>query len=1477
MRRTLLIVGLAALAALVLVASPAAAQEDERRPHPPIKIYFDNWEECGCTTGGSGTAEDPWIVEDLTIIAARHHAFDSCGPGIEIWLSEEHAVFRNITIVDSDSVEAEGETCQRAVFMRESGNVTFRDISVENRLGLFSIGLQVLNSRNVAVHNAEILDPPESLEIGDVNQFTLTDSRFTEGDVFTGRTHVHNVTWEADAEVEMCGGTVTDVQAADLELTSLPKIRHTAIQVCKGPDAPHPLTVKDIRSESLETGNYPPFLTPRGGPGAASFENVTVTQGGFSSSSDLMIRNASVAGHFRHAGKDVIVNNEPSDDEPDVHLENVDVGGSLSFSNPRHIVTKNVTAEGGFSASNSVGGIRSWTIEQPFTALGGLPIEVVQADSTLDGGRYAWIGTFANVTIEDATVGAHGQETSIYVPRTDGNRTVEVRNVTFEGTQHTPIASRGGTLVVEDVESQPEYTLLDAEQATVRVRDVVVEGASIGLKVDRSDTIVENSILDVENEGIRESRGSIVVRDTRVDSGGVGISFGSSPGPGWDRLERSAIVAEGPAITEFSTAQVHAENCYLEGGRKPGGTFTSGAKVHFTVGAVGWTRIENCTIQHKAGINRAGEAIRLAPRGQVHPEELTVHETNIEIPSTAEHVDSGRGLGLTADLQNNWWGGPELPEMGGGFWWETDPVRFTPINEPPSVGVEETPTGWRLEVTDDRALVTDAGWILEDGERLPAEGRWPHLDTELSADRLGPGGHHVVAYATDQRGVTTHSKVALLVPDPSGDPTVVIDGPLNATQDDLHTLEARTAGSPTSIAWDVDHDGTVDATGATLEFTPSQPGTLDVAVTVEDDAGQQASDVVTLEVRNPPPEASIHLGSTPIVGETAELTAQASDNGAIANYTWDWHADGTADAQGPDPAIVPQTAGPRLVRLTVTDEDGASTTVSQLVTVISPEEPASAIFVETERPTAGHTLKLTASPTQDWLWDVGADGSIDHEGASLDWRFMTAGTHPVTLRFPNGSLALAAEVDVLEPQSLSFLWEEATVGEPTTLTAEGAGWDGYAWDLDGDGTIEANGPSATFIEQAPGIRNVTLTGYSGPHSEDVNRTVTIAAPNRTVEVGLTPARSPAPLNASLNTALDSPDPPEAWSLDEDGDGTIDAEGAGLPPAMLTLNASQPADYTGRLTVEWPTETIERSFSYTVLDPSATLPDIDLGLAPGDQLVDGETVTVTVEVDSDTPLDSYEVCGPTGCHTGPLSGTEATVRVPLQPPAGSHVVEVTVSDQDGNTALVQQPVTVEANQAPLLDVTAPAVVPAGQPTPLSVDAQDPEGRNVTIRWTQGGETYQGTPRPNLPPGTHPITVTATDPSGASASKTLALEVQDRLRLAADASPHVADPTRGIEGLEIAIQPTWAQTSAMAHGVYLVEYRPADGSVWIPVANETWSGGAQTVTVDRPFPPGEVRVTVTAQATEDPGFPVAPGGTQAIAIDRLVTGPSNGRPG
>ena len=212
---------------------------------------------------------------------------------------------------------------------------------------------------------------------------------------------------------------------------------------------------------------------------------------------------------------------------------------------------------------------------------------------------------------------------------------------------------------------------------------------------------------------------------------------------------------------------------------------------------------------------------------------------------------------------------------------------------------------------------------------------------------------------------------------------------------------ASEGSSIVKYEWDFDGDGIVDAEGAKTSFTFDQKGEYYVKLTVTDSLGQTDSDYCIVTVRNRAPEASFTYTPTEItIKDTVSFYDTSQDeDGTIVSWFWDF-GDGTnSTLQNPTHKF--SSKGSFQVTLTVTDNDGATDTITQEVIVIN--LPPEAFFEYTpSNPYTNNEAQFIDKSTDpegipivSWHWDFGDGYTSDLQNPTHV--FASEGNYNVTL------------------------------------------------------------------------------------------------------------------------------------------------------------------------------------------------------------------------------------------------------------------------------------------------------------------------------------------------------------------------------------------------------------------------------------------------------------------------------------------------
>ena len=355
------------------------------------------------------------------------------------------------------------------------------------------------------------------------------------------------------------------------------------------------------------------------------------------------------------------------------------------------------------------------------------------------------------------------------------------------------------------------------------------------------------------------------------------------------------------------------------------------------------------------------------------------------------------------------------------------------------------------------------------------------------------------------------------------------------------TASSDADGTIVAYAWDFGDGSTANADKAVHDY--SGAGTYQVSLTVTDNSGATASSTkaVSVAARNIAPTASFTTSAADLTISFDASTSKDQD-GAIASYEWEF-GDGTTGT-GVKPSHPYAQGGTYQVKLTVTDNAGATATTAQSLTVIAPPVNSlpTATFAKTS---SGLTINVDGSDSSDadgtivkYDWDFG-DGTTDAtSGASAVHTYAGAGTYSVKLTVTDnndGTGQATQSVSVIAPPPANVPPTASFAATPSGLTV----------DVDATGSSDPDG---------------TIMSYSwqfGDGTSDVGETVShsyLAAGTYTVMLTVTDDQG-ATDTASKDVAVSGPASPLVFGSDTFGRTLTNSWGQADVGGQWTMNGS----------------------------------------------------------------------------------------------------------------------------------------------------------------------------------------------------------------------------------------------------------------------------------------------------------------------------------
>ncbi|AQL42404.1 hypothetical protein BV210_06610 [Halorientalis sp. IM1011] len=387
-------------------------------------------------------------------------------------------------------------------------------------------------------------------------------------------------------------------------------------------------------------------------------------------------------------------------------------------------------------------------------------------------------------------------------------------------------------------------------------------------------------------------------------------------------------------------------------------------------------------------------------------------------------------------------------------------------------------------------------------------------------------------------------------------------------------------GSIESYEWDFGDGST--ATGQQVTHTYDDSGAYTARLTVTDNNGTSTIDSVTIVVEgNDPPMSSPTASSTtvePGQSVTFDGSGSSDPDGTIESYEWDF-GDGST-ATGQQVTHTYSEDGNYAATLSVTDDDGATSSNSVTVTVQGSDSLIASASGSPSEVMAGDTVTFDGSNSvasngtiTSYEWDFG-DGT-NATGQQVSHTYDTAGEYTATLTVTadDGDTATDTVTTTVvdnEPPTADAAVESTLVEVGESISFDGSG------STDPDGSIEsiewefgdgatATGAFTTHAYSSPGEYTVTLTVTDDDGVTDsTNVTISVDtndAPTASASVSNT---SPEPGESVTFDGSGSSDPDgsiASYEWDFDGDGSVEATGQQVDHAF-----DSEGEYTVTLTV-----------------------------------------------------------------------------------------------------------------------------------------------------------------------------------------------------------------------------------------------------------------------------------------------------------------------
>jgi PKD repeat protein len=628
-------------------------------------------------------------------------------------------------------------------------------------------------------------------------------------------------------------------------------------------------------------------------------------------------------------------------------------------------------------------------------------------------------------------------------------------------------------------------------------------------------------------------------------------------------------------------------------------------------------------------------------------------------------------------------------------------------------------------------------------------------------------------------------------------PVADASGPYNVNEGSVVNLDASGSydsdGSIVLYEWDLDNDGVYDdATGATTSKTWFDDGVYTVGLRVTDDDEGENTDTTTVTINDLGPTAAFTWSPEPQDEGSAVsfIDNSVSYPDSITGWSWDFGGQGTSTAQSPSFTFMDD--GLYKVGLTVTDDDGSTSTIIQDVIIenVAPSVKAGPdqIVNEGDMVYFSGTFSDPGADSHIFEWEF-SDGTIAMGTQTPEHIYLNDGTYTVNFTVTDDEGAIGSDTLIVTVDNVAPTVDAGSddvIDEGDTFTGSGSFSDpgDYLWTAtvdygEGGGTVSLPLSGKDFslsnVYEQDGIYTVTVV----VSDDDISSSDTLK-----VTVNNVAPRVSAPMDASGDEGsiitLDNftfTDPgDDTWTASiEWGDGNVENLGSVTSPISGPSHIyDDEGSYLVTLTVTDGEDNGTGSLPVSVHNVAPTIQSLT-----GDIINENKVALVSGSFSDPGTLDTFTVAinwdegiSETYCYPVGSTGFSETHQYPDDNPTAttsdSYTVSVTVSDCDGGSDSGSTAVTVN-NVAPTLTTIGDQHTPWGEALSFDADFADPglldthtfnlEGAPITANIDPITGEFSWTPSSD-DIGDHNFVVTVTDDDGGMDSEEVTVTVVRR---------------------------------------------------------------------------------------------------------------------